>query len=641
MTSHPLLQHSEFCPAEDYHPFWLGTWGKPRKKVFARLKHQKERYEYLKILPPKNSNPEFYSYTSRAKGVMVLSEYQALCNDLTNELMGMDTGLPTLMRSDPSPWDHWNELQEKPWRDGFFRNEDGSEVVLSPLDFRKGASCVDLTCQPGDDDDATDDATDDDATDDGTMDDAENDAAEDGATFRVFQIIGQPGIGMFITSDKFSISRYDSHRDTGKSMSLYVILAQRLMESKPTFLQNTHGEAVFFCSSGAYRVQLTERPVWATKLKEEMLLLDSNVEVQSPANFWRRTPVPIVEAASPRSERIEWAEKMASKQWYMRPMSLKEFLAASTLQSQKVDESALKFFYATYGPNARNAYHRCRGQTGLDSHHLFIQDKIRGFTSEQLRSVFKEATDTKNDSVSHHIMLITAGPTRTRYRSGFITRHIFQLARERYENDKDCRIIDLFSLFNSQETTRASAGYIFEDTIHRILKKGICLQARKMRDTTGPKNNIYKTNLDHPVQWLVVGSTVQLSLRSAPPSGPLPFSVFEGHDNELQRGVYCQPKSPNNATFDAYFWNEAQRIIWMLQFTVSDEHDVKQSGVQWIKDRAPDDVQIRFVIFSSQEHARLVIPKTAPKMDYIYHVYVSDLEALAKVIMLPAVTDLS
>ncbi|THV05776.1 hypothetical protein K435DRAFT_849763 [Dendrothele bispora CBS 962.96] len=84
--------------------------------------------------------------------------------------------------------------------------------------------------------------------------------------------------------------------------------------------------------------------------------------------------------------------------------------------------------------------------------------------------------DVEPDSVSHFVMLITAGPMRDSFRSGFISRDVFQLAHE------------------SQPTTRASAGYIFEDSMHRILKKGACLQLRKMRDSgTGKKNTIYTT----------------------------------------------------------------------------------------------------------------------------------------------------
>jgi hypothetical protein len=58
---------------------------------------------------------------------------------------------------------------------------------------------------------------------------------------------------------------------------------------------------------------------------------------------------------------------------------------------------------------------------------------------------------------------------------------------------------------------------------------------------------------------------------------------------------------------------------------------VKPSGVKWIKDNIPDDVQIKFVVFSSQDHVRLKVPKDTAETEDIYHVYISDLEALDQV----------
>jgi hypothetical protein len=112
-------------------------------------------------------------------------------------------------------------------------------------------------------------------------------------------------------------------------MSLYFILVQRLMAQKPTFLQSKQDVVFFFCSSGVYQVRLTEEPDWAQKLtEEELFLFDSNELVKKPADFWRLFRVPIVVAASPKSERTQWARKIKVKKWYMRPMSLNEFLAA-------------------------------------------------------------------------------------------------------------------------------------------------------------------------------------------------------------------------------------------------------------------------------------------------------------------------
>jgi len=302
-TPHPLLGYPEFILNEEFNEFWRTTWGESRTDVFAKLSHRGKEYEYLKVLPPRHYNPGFNNM-SMPQAVLMCSEYDALWKDLTSELNGIDTGLPTLSRPDPSPWDQMNEHLGKPWHYGYFHNDDGSQVLLSELDDGEN-----------------------------TLDDGEN-TMDDGSgdpVSRVFTIIGQPGIGASIESNK--LLHQLSRILIGKSMSLYVVLALRLMGSKPTFLQTQKGEAHFFCSSGAYKVMLPERghPSWARNLTtEEVLLFDSNKEVKRPDDFWSSTPNPIVLACSPtpKNERIGWTKDMSVTEWYMRPMSLREFLAA-------------------------------------------------------------------------------------------------------------------------------------------------------------------------------------------------------------------------------------------------------------------------------------------------------------------------
>jgi hypothetical protein len=276
-----------------------------------------------------------------------------------------------------------------------------------------------------------------------------------------------------------------------------------------------------------------------------------------------------------------------------------------------------------YGPNVRQAYQICRKPIGLPKH----EDKIRFRLQNLQRIIIESMVESNHDSLSHFIMLITAGPTRDSFRSGFISRDIYQIACEEYEKDGNRKILDLFRLL-SQPETRSAAGYVFKTSMHRILKKGICLPLHTMCDTkTGKKNRIYIT--EDVAGWLIVGPTIQLSSDPAS-TRPLP-SLLHDYTDVLSSGVYGQPKNRNNATFDAYFWDGPQKIVWMLQFIVSDEHDVKPSGVKWIKDNIPDEVRIRFVVFSSQDYVRLKVPKEISEIADIYHVHIPDLKALDQV----------
>jgi hypothetical protein len=176
--AHVLLQYDEFVRSDSFYPFWKSTWGKLHDEVFDSAPYKGMTYEFLFNLPPKESNPVFIS-TSGVECLLVLSEYKALWTDLQNELNGKATGLPTQVRSDPSPWDRWNEFEGKPWSDGFYRNEDGTPV----------ADILDLQLQ------SNNDAQDDDEELEALKRRKRQKRTEQIATFKVFQILGQPGIG--------------------------------------------------------------------------------------------------------------------------------------------------------------------------------------------------------------------------------------------------------------------------------------------------------------------------------------------------------------------------------------------------------------------------------------------------------------
>jgi len=104
-----------------------------------------------------------------------------------------------------------------------------------------------------------------------------------------------------------------------------------------------------------------------------------------------------------------------------------------------------------------------------------------------------------------------------------------------------------------------------------------------------------------------------------------------GKEEQLLQGTYRQPRDSNTAAFDAYFWNAPEKTIWMFQFAVSQEHDAKESGLQWIRERVPNNVKIKFVVFAPHKKVRLSIQMTSPKVDAVYHAYTHDIEALAQV----------
>ncbi|THU75123.1 hypothetical protein K435DRAFT_316933, partial [Dendrothele bispora CBS 962.96] len=334
--------------------------------------------------------------------------------------------------------------------------------------------------------------------------------------------------------------------------------------------------------------------LWQYELTEEdVMLFDSGQQLPTPEGHWVYTPIRIIESDSPRENRLDWAHKLGSpyRRWFMRPMSLKEFLLAATLQKSQSLTELLRAFYRQLGPDARTAYRVCRDHLDYMTYIEEVKRKIKKISSDQLRTAFYSAAGLDYDAaITHSIILVTAGPRRSQYRTGFVSRYMYELVSTRYSSDQRGRIIDLFSMSHQDASTRASAGYLFEDLMHQILEKGASLEMRIMSDTkTGKgKNVIFRPDFDKPTESLVLAPSVTAQIYS--------------HDEEVLRpGLYCKASVSDAAGLDSYYWDQAKGIIWLFQFTVSQNYDAKVEGTKWIMDRAEKqatNAKINYVVLS-------------------------------------------
>ncbi|THU97509.1 hypothetical protein K435DRAFT_838584 [Dendrothele bispora CBS 962.96] len=577
--------HSQFTKetSGQYYDFWYHTWGHGQDKqkvdqVLIGLPADKN-YKCLKLLPSR----EEPAITSVLQGILIFSEYERFLHDLEDMLNGTADDFPTEVRSDPSSWDSWNEMERMEWKEYSFWDEEGLKMVSE-----------------------------------GQADLGAVAPAEDSIIVipQVVQVIGQPGIG--------------------KSLLLYFILAKRLLQSKATFLHSAPGVAFYFCSDGVYRFKPPmSTDQWQYELTEkDVMLFDSGRELPTPEGHWVHTPIRIIESASPRQNRLDWISKLPTPhyRWFMRPMSSKEFLLAATLQKSPPNPEMLRMFYRDFGPNAREAYLACINDRKYAQYTEMVKSKIKSISSDQLRNTFYSADGLHYDNnITHSVFLVTAGPRRYEHRTGFVSRHIYKLILTQYSGDQRGHIIDLFSVFHREVNTRASAGYLFEDFMHQILEKGASLEMQIMSDTkTGRgKNVIFRPDPNKPTEFLELAFSVTAQL-------------YSGDEKVLRPGLYCKPAIPNAATFDSYYWNQAKGIIWLFQFTVSERHDVKEEGTKWIMDRAQQqtiNAKINHVAFSPSNNLRLAIPKNpAPHLtsgssrtfDGVYHVYMHDFVDRAK-----------
>ncbi|THV05777.1 hypothetical protein K435DRAFT_890431, partial [Dendrothele bispora CBS 962.96] len=236
--------------------------GKPYSEVFTSFKYEGRPYNVLLHLPPTHGDPESYSFTSVTEGILMLSEYQDLWTDLQNELNGVRASLPTLARSDPSPWDHWNELNGKPWSAGFFRNEDDSPVLNSPHSHLQSGN------------------------------DAVGD--EDGdATIEALKRRKRPRRDVSFIVPPSECFKYLVSLVLESLCRSMLFLLDDLWHRNRPFCRISQTRLFSSVRPEAYEVRVAEEPDWAKKLmEEELFLFDSNEEVVQPANFLATLPNP-------------------------------------------------------------------------------------------------------------------------------------------------------------------------------------------------------------------------------------------------------------------------------------------------------------------------------------------------------------
>ncbi|THU75282.1 hypothetical protein K435DRAFT_881175, partial [Dendrothele bispora CBS 962.96] len=153
-------------------------------------------------------------------------------------------------------------------------------------------------------------------------------------------------------------------------------------------------------------------------------------------------------------------------------------------------------------------------------------------------------------------------------------------------------------------------------------------------------NVIFRPDFDKPTESLELAPSVTAHL----------YSRFE---EVLRPDLYCRPSISDAATLDSYYWDQAGGIIWLFQFTVSENHDAKQEGTKWIMNRAEKqatNAKINYVALSPSNNLRLAIPVPSPPphpsknsdsaprstsgssrtFDGVYHVYMRDFLDRAK-----------
>ncbi|KAJ6632451.1 hypothetical protein B0H10DRAFT_2427146 [Mycena sp. CBHHK59/15] len=135
------------------------------------------------------------------------------------------------------------------------------------------------------------------------------------------------------------------HTGIGKSAWLQYALTERLLARQTTLLQGGQNWLYVFTRPGLHTPS-----AWS--------LVDSNEELPSVPEFHKSCPHLVIQAATPRAERVKWRHHLNAVQtlYFMKPMALPEPVAGRLLLRTVLPATHVETFFRKFGPSTRGAY---------------------------------------------------------------------------------------------------------------------------------------------------------------------------------------------------------------------------------------------------------------------------------------------
>ncbi|KAI9462947.1 hypothetical protein HD554DRAFT_2316226 [Boletus coccyginus] len=380
----------------------------------------------------------------------------------------------------------------------------------------------------------------------------------------------------------------------GKSVLLEFILHLRNLAGLPTLFVRDEKRVDLFASDGVFRykgplIDRSELPpsVW--------VLVDSNTELVGVPEWVRNLGCFIVQAASPRPDRLHWALKEAGVSWYIMKMwSLEEVLAARTLQVKSPPSAAqLTTFFELYGPSARAAYSFAHRIQDFESQ---LQAAIDSLSLDHVTKMVDDLASLRvNAELPHRLFIIHPGETRSSLIIKFASQHISEKLVAALESKVSSAARVLFEVYNRNAPTKALAGQLLDSVVRGVFTRGGVWPIHRMElsPMKGKVNQHWKIvpSKSYVDQYLVVGDPTKPIVKicdTCPNDGtvydtfsPFPFNATT---KKLTETGYYLPTSTTEATFDAFYYDADLKEATVLQATVSPVHTMKAKGLQRLQE---------------------------------------------------------
>jgi hypothetical protein len=261
-------------------------------------------------------------------------------------------------------------------------------------------------------------------------------------------------------------------------------------------------------------------------------------------------------------------------------------------------EKELETYLRRYLPTARDAYAHARDLEHYEKVMLKSASQLWNLPVDRLAIALENGV--YDQSVSHHFLTMTPAILRATSLLNFPSTHLMDIFEAQIALKHENAAAFLYSVFTKVPSLCGPAGTILDREMSTVLANGGVWMIQKM--SKSPKRGLVNQVYDIPTrstpeEYLSLGrGGHSFSVEPFPPAENPSHTTIPSHywpprpDEELSTGLYI-PLNPNQATFDAVFYEQGSKRATIFQVTVSERHSVNESGLQDLWNLAVDEVQ--------------------------------------------------
>jgi hypothetical protein len=287
-----------------------------------------------------------------------------------------------------------------------------------------------------------------------------------------FILLGPPGIG-----DLFCLlcTIESTYSLIGRTIWLYLVLVLRLEAGLPTIFQSQPNRLFVFDDKGVHKLKYSSSTdafeFKAGFAPSTWCLIDSNLRLNTVPGLILDLVLFIVQASSPRLDRIEWTKKESQPvlKYFLKPWTVSElilgcvlkctliiaihdFICSRTLQKIVQSEKDLLFFIVQYGPSACLAYAH---SSSPDDYDKTLKQKLAVISYKEVVNMVNQAIALNfTNDMSHQIILCQPDVTRDTHTVSIASPYLQSLLQEKRDVETSARDFQVFGGFSKRESTR-------------------------------------------------------------------------------------------------------------------------------------------------------------------------------------------